>query len=124
MRVESVLRRHSLSRLQESPTLQEFDALSEDPLLVFVDPPSLDPRIVNQFALFSLMSSAHGDLEVGVCSPRSRRPCHHRARVEMEIRDKLNQLGAASPAATVGRADHRFKPTPYSRFTAWYRLGQ
>jgi hypothetical protein len=38
-------------------TLRSFDALSRDPFLVFLEPPALDRRILNQFALFSLMSS-------------------------------------------------------------------
>src|SRR5207237_250516 len=39
-------------------TLPKFDALGKrNPFVVFLEPPSLDDRIVNQFALFSLMSS-------------------------------------------------------------------
>src|SRR5881394_3244451 len=44
-------------------TLQEFDRLAREPFVVFLEPPSLDPRIVNQFALFSLMSSPHASLD-------------------------------------------------------------
>ena len=40
-----------------APTLREFDALANEPFVAFLEPPSLDERIVNQFALFSLMSS-------------------------------------------------------------------
>src|SRR5438045_3359539 len=35
-------------------TLPEFDALAGDEYVVFFEPPSLDERIVNQYALFSL----------------------------------------------------------------------
>jgi hypothetical protein len=35
--------------------LGAFDALGED-FILFVEPPSLDERIVNQYALFSLMA--------------------------------------------------------------------
>jgi len=33
-------------------TLSEFDRLARTPFVVFLDPPALDPRITNQFALF------------------------------------------------------------------------
>src|SRR5438132_10009234 len=43
-------------------TVDAFDALGDD-FVVFFEPPSLDERIVNQFALFSLPSSAKLSLE-------------------------------------------------------------
>lgn len=44
-------------------TLQEFDALAEATFVAFFEPPSLDDRIVNQFALFSLLSDAQAGLD-------------------------------------------------------------
>lgn len=41
------------------PTLDEFDSLQTDSFVIFLEPPSLDERIVNQVALFSIMSSPH-----------------------------------------------------------------
>ena len=38
-------------------TLHEFDALASTECVAFFEPPSLEARIVNQFALFSLTSS-------------------------------------------------------------------
>jgi hypothetical protein len=73
-------------------SLREFDRLSRTPFVVFLEPPSLDPRIVNQFALFSLMSrpdaamdewvATHGALARRVIVP---------AELKWEIRDKLDQ---------------------------------
>jgi hypothetical protein len=40
-------------------TLEELDALSSDEFVLFFEPPSLDERIVNQFALFSLPSKRY-----------------------------------------------------------------
>jgi len=39
--------------------LDELQALEEEEFLVFLEPPSLDNRIVNQYALFSLLSNSH-----------------------------------------------------------------
>jgi hypothetical protein len=73
-------------------SLGEFDRLSEDDFVVFFEPPSLDDRIVNQFALFSLMSSPaarldhwladHADLCRRIIIP---------AALKWEVRDKLDQ---------------------------------
>src|SRR6185369_3819121 len=37
-------------------SLTELEKLSSDEFAVFLEPPSLDQRIVNQFSIFSLMS--------------------------------------------------------------------
>jgi hypothetical protein len=73
--------------------LRDFDALAgRDPFVVFVEPPAVDRRILNQLALFSLMSSPiavldewlhdHPDLCRRVVVP---------AWLKWEIRDKLDQ---------------------------------
>ena len=74
-----------------TPSLADFDALGED-FVVFLEPPALDERIVNQYALFSLMPSpharmdqwleAHVDLARRIVLP---------AALKWEVRDKLDQ---------------------------------
>lgn len=47
----------SVERLAEiAPNFPAFDALQDQEFIVFLEPPSLDARIVNQVALFSLIS--------------------------------------------------------------------
>jgi hypothetical protein len=73
-------------------SLHDFDRLSRTPFVVFLEPPSLDPRIVNQLALFSLMSSAGASLDDWLAA-------HHTlarrviipASLKWEVRDKLDQ---------------------------------
>ncbi|MCT4623243.1 MAG: FRG domain-containing protein [Schleiferiaceae bacterium] len=43
--------------LDACSTIDDLEKLSNDPYLLFLEPPSLDDRIVNQYALFSLMSN-------------------------------------------------------------------
>jgi len=73
-------------------TLRDFDALLRDAFLLFIEPPALDARILNQAALFSPMPSpsacllewldAHPDLCRRVVVP---------AELKWEVRDKLDQ---------------------------------
>ena len=73
-------------------TLGQFDALARDPFVIFLEPPAVDRRILNQFALFSIMSSPeaqfgdwlrdHPELFRRVVVPAS---------LKWEIRDKLDQ---------------------------------
>ena len=77
---------------QAARTLAEFDSLAAEPFVVFFEPPSLDARIVNQFALFSLMSDATGVLDRWL----QRHPDLFRrliipAAFKWEVRDKLDQ---------------------------------
>ena len=72
--------------------LRDFDKLSRTPFLVFLEPPAIDRRILNQLALFSLLNSPtaeigawldrHPDLSRRVVIP---------AALKWEIRDKLDQ---------------------------------
>jgi hypothetical protein len=74
-------------------TLPKLDEMGrQKPFLVFLEPPSLDERIVNQYALFSLMSSATENLGDWL---RDRPDVYRRiiipAELKWEVRDKLDQ---------------------------------
>jgi hypothetical protein len=88
-------------------TLDEFDAMSRDPFVVFLEPPSIDARIINQVALFSIMSrpagngaAAHMRLDDYLAALDAQRaagepPVMRRLRIpaalKWEIRDRLDQ---------------------------------
>jgi hypothetical protein len=73
-------------------SLAEFDALSRRPFLVFLEPPAIDRRILNQFALFSLMSSPTAGMDEWlVRHPQLCRRVIIPAALKWEIRDKLDQ---------------------------------
>jgi hypothetical protein len=75
-----------------SATLQEFDRLSATDFVVFFEPPSLDDRIVVQFALFSLVSNPRLSLGAWLEDhPDTSRRIVIPAEVKWEIRDKLDQ---------------------------------
>jgi hypothetical protein len=73
-------------------TLRTFDALSREPFVIFLEPPSLDTRILNQFALFSLMPGATTTLDDWVpAHPELCRKVIVPAELKWEVRDKLDQ---------------------------------
>ena len=72
--------------------LDDLDALAEEDFVVFLEPPSLDERIVNQYALFSLMSSARAALDAWLDGrPELVRRVLVPAELKWEVRDKLDQ---------------------------------
>ena len=77
---------------EAAASLPEFEQLSEDEFVVFLEPPSLDERIVNQYALFSLMSTPGAALDAWLCQHQHLyRRIIIPAGLKWEIRDKLNQ---------------------------------
>jgi hypothetical protein len=73
-------------------TLDAFDALASEPFLLLLEPPSLDDRLVNQFALFSVMSGAEHDLRTWIAGhPRLVRRIVIPRELKWELRDKLDQ---------------------------------
>ena len=72
----------------------DFESLSElgDDFVVFVEPPSFDERIVNQYALFSLMSQPKRTLDRWLDDrPALARRVVVPAELKWEVRDKLDQ---------------------------------
>lgn len=77
---------------EEVKSLAQLDALSAEPFALFFEPPSIDDRIVNQFAFFSVISNptvalddwlpSHPALWFKILVP---------AALKWEIRDKLDQ---------------------------------
>ncbi|MFL5342988.1 MAG: FRG domain-containing protein [Gemmataceae bacterium] len=77
---------------QAAGRLREFDELAAEPFVAFFEPASLDQRIVNQFALFSLMSSPTADLHAWLRGhPDLGRRVVIPHRLKWEVRDKLDQ---------------------------------
>jgi hypothetical protein len=73
-------------------SLRELDALAKEPFLLFFEPPSLDERIVNQFALFSLLSSPEASLDEWISRHEELvRRVVIPASLKWEVRDKLDQ---------------------------------
>ena len=73
-------------------SMAEFDAMAAKPFLLFFEPPSMDDRIINQFALFSVMSRSDLGLESWIAdNPTLCRKIIVPAELKWEIRDKLDQ---------------------------------
>jgi len=71
--------------------IKNFDALGPD-LVLFFEPPSIDMRIVNQFAFFSVMSSPTGRLDAWLAQhPDLYGRIIIPKELKWEIRDKLDQ---------------------------------
>ncbi|MGE5138406.1 MAG: FRG domain-containing protein [Rudaea sp.] len=72
-------------------TLEEFDALG-GPYLLFFEPPSLDARIVNQYALFVLITGATmSPGEWLAAHPEAARKIVIPAALKLQVRDMLDQ---------------------------------
>ena len=74
------------------PTVQMLDETVGGGNVLFFEPPSLDDRIVNQFALLSVMTNATGILDHWLVKhPEVYRRLIIPAELKWEIRDKLDQ---------------------------------
>ena len=82
----------TVEMLSEFTSLRAFDSLAREPFVVFLEPPSLDTRILNQFALFSLVSSPVARVDDWVRQhPELCRKVVVPAELKWEVRDKLDQ---------------------------------
>ncbi|MBK8096864.1 MAG: FRG domain-containing protein [Planctomycetes bacterium] len=86
---------YTLAMLEQLvPSLSDFDRMAKLPFLIFYEPPSIDARIVNQAAMFSVMS----DRDAAVDEWLEQQECDLQKVVidqaaKLEIRDKLDQSG-------------------------------
>jgi hypothetical protein len=77
---------------EAAPRVRELGDLADEDFALFVEPPSFDARIVNQYALFSLMSRADGSLNDWIeHHPELARRIVVPAELKWEVRDKLDQ---------------------------------
>lgn len=73
-------------------TLAELAALSDRKYVVFVEPSSIDDRIVNQFGMFSLMPDVRGRLDDWLADqPQLWQRLIIPRQLKWEVRDKLDQ---------------------------------
>jgi hypothetical protein len=78
-----------LNRAAQS--LRGFDSLSDEPFVAFFEPPSLDERIINQYALFSLVSDPQVRLDEWLAEhPDVFRRIIVPKELKVEIRDRLD----------------------------------
>jgi hypothetical protein len=72
--------------------LNEFDSASKDIFMLFFEPPSIDQRIINQYALFSILSSSEANVDEWLEKyPGTLKKFVVPASLKWEIRDKLDQ---------------------------------
>jgi len=84
-------------------TLVEFGRLSTQTFVVFFEPPSLDERIVVQFALFSLVSNNKISLDSWLADyPHVYRKIVIPASLKWEVRDKLDQANITERVLSPG----------------------
>jgi hypothetical protein len=79
-----------LSKLSKS--LRDFDSSSEEEFALFFEPPSMDERIINQFALHSVISNPAIIFDNILAKyPKNYRRIIIPSKLKWEIRDKLDQ---------------------------------
>ncbi|MBQ6590325.1 MAG: FRG domain-containing protein [Lachnospiraceae bacterium] len=82
----------SVNMLREvCDSLEQYDRDMEDRSMVIIEPPSLDPRIINQYSFFSIIPDAMEDI-VGFLNRETERTCRYiiRKSLRWHIRDMLD----------------------------------
>ena len=75
-----------------APTFRDLEAIADAAFCLFLEPPSLDERIVNQYALFSLLSDVRTSLDEWLAGREAvMRKILVPAGLKWEVRDKLDQ---------------------------------
>jgi FRG domain len=73
-------------------TFRDLERIADEPFCTFLEPPSLDERIVNQYALFSLLSDSRTSLDEWLAGREDViRKIVVPAGLKWEVRDKLDQ---------------------------------
>lgn len=77
---------------QATDSLEKFDSLSREDFVAFFEPPSMDDRIINQFALFSVASNSRTILDQWLINhPETCKKIVIPQELKWEVRDKLDQ---------------------------------
>ncbi len=76
-----------------SPTVAEYDSDMQDSAMVIIEPPSIDPRIINQYSYFSVIPSGMEDIETFL-NDNTNNTVKYIIKKELRwrIRDMLDQL--------------------------------
>ncbi len=76
-----------------SPTVAEYDSDMQDRSMVIIEPPSIDPRIINQYSYFSVIPSGMEDIE-DFLNQNTEHTVRYIIKKELRwrIRDMLDQL--------------------------------
>jgi len=86
----------TVEMLSSFSSFRSLEHLSAEPFVLFLEPPSLDLRMLTQFTLFSLMSCATVQLDSWFAAhPELARRVIVPAALKWEIRDKLDQANVS-----------------------------